>query len=193
MLRADRHGRDTVFLQQLQCILGITQGRAQDKSFNPLFAQFPDRAQRVRSLLAFLDNDVRICVMSPVQQPPQHGAEEGVVRVDVDEADGDRVGAGQAARRLVGTVAEFLDRLLDFIPRRRPNVVLVVDDPGHRHRRNAGHSGDVVNGNISMLSAAAAWCLRTQGIARDGPEPILIALGSGSRCRRAKSTVLWYS
>ena len=119
-----------------------------------------DHAEYVGAVGALDHHDVRVALARLLQDADQHRAEVGAVRVRIQQADADRVGAGQAARGLVGLVAEFTDRLLDRDAGAAAHAAVAVDDARDGHRRDAGPFRDVAGGDALVPAAPVVVIFR---------------------------------
>jgi hypothetical protein len=143
------HGRDVGRADQVEHGLAVAQRRRQDDAVEAVV----DQALRMLFLLlaglALLDEQLHVVEAGLVQQADQEFAQVGGARIAVQEADADRLGAGQVARFLVRRVVQRRHRLGHLAARAFAHQAFAVHDARHRHRRHAGQLGHVGHGRLA--------------------------------------------
>ena len=107
------------------------------------------------------EEELELRVGDRCRDPLHDGGEERIredAALGLRDDEGDRVRAlgDQAPGRAVGDVAEPVDRLLDRLPRVRPDLGRAVDDPRDSRRRDGRQPGDLLERGGRPACAAVA-------------------------------------
>jgi hypothetical protein len=147
--QATDHGRDAGTGDTGDHGLAVAQRWRQDDAIQAVFDQVPRLFFGMLAGFALFDEELDVVEAGLAEQADQEFAEVGGARVTVQEADADRLGAGQVARLLVGGVVQACDRLGDLAARALAHQALAVHDARHRHRRHAGQLRDISHGRLA--------------------------------------------
>ena len=164
--RRHHHRRNASLRHRLERLVGIAQRRRQDDAVDAAGAETLDRLALAFHAVALLDHQLATGQAGLFQAADQKFAQISGAGIGVEQADMHGVGAGQAARRQVGGIAQGLDRGGNLGAGGVAHIALAINHPRHRHRRHAGMTRDIMNGH-DIAAAAAAFLGQRTGLPRD--------------------------
>ena len=141
------HGRNSRFGHGFQRFLGIAQRRRQDDSIGAGVGEALHRFALVFHAVAFLDAQLAAGNARLFQASQQEFAQISRAGIGIEQPDPHRIGAGEAARRKIGRIAQRLDRGGDLGAGRIADIAFGIDDTRNRHRRHAGVTRHVMDGH----------------------------------------------
>ncbi len=147
-LAVQEHHRDVGALRHLGQVLGRALGRAEDEPVRAALEQVRDVPPLALGIPPAAGEDQAVARRGElVLGPARHVREEGARDVAHDEADRLGLPADQAAGDVARVEPELRDRLLHPRAGQRGDVILAVDEAGHRLVGHAGDPGDVPDGH----------------------------------------------
>jgi hypothetical protein len=141
------HGGNPRFGHGSQRFLGIAQGRRQYDSISAGIGEALHRFALVFHAVAFLDTQLAAGNARLFQASQQEFAQISRAGIGIEQPDPHRIGAGEAARRKIGRIAQRLDRGGDFGAGGIADIAFGIDDARNRHRRDTGVTRHVMDGH----------------------------------------------